>query len=351
MEKNTEKLKLHNKQGECCTITLRKYKRGDEAAMIACIWDEYGASYFKRHFYEPEYLRQKAEDGSIQFLIAENENREIIGMMILKEFYPEEEMCEIASQIFMKQYRGYGLAMPFFQYGMQLLEAKDYSAAYCLPVLFHDVTQRLLYRLGLRATGFILNVFDMDKIRHSYPKGRNRKHSQGIQIKAEGKRYTDLLYLPMEHLEFCEEIYRNLGVSCEIATPGYAQAEHPQNEKCVIKYQNDAEQNSLTIEVYHTGKNLGKRMEKLLEEYPLTGKQTANVFLNINDIYAVEAYEVLKEKGFFFTGLKPLCGEIEWMVLHHAGEVEIYFEDYVLSQEFTGIIKTISQCYRERKTG
>jgi hypothetical protein len=123
-------LHLQNAQGNPLKLRLRRYHEGDEAGMIACVRDEYGDTYFKRGFYDPEYLKKEAEE-HITFLVAETEEDGIAGMLILKSFAPEESMCEIASQIFRKKYRGYGLAMPFFEYGMEILLNRDYSAAYC----------------------------------------------------------------------------------------------------------------------------------------------------------------------------------------------------------------------------
>jgi hypothetical protein len=69
--------------------------------------------------------------------------------------------------------------------------------------------------------------------------------------------------------------------------------------------------------------------------------------LNCNDPGAVWAYETLQNMGYFFTGLKPLCSEREYMVLHHEGEVEIYFEDYWVSGEFANLIRYVEACYKE----
>lgn len=341
-----KRLTLHDRQGKEQKFLLRKSRPGDEEGMLACIRDEYGETYFKRDFYRPEYLRQEAESGHITFLVAEQTaSRETAGMLILKEFYPEESMCEIASQIFRKKYRGYGLAMPFFEYGMDILLSRNYSAAYCLPVLFHDVTQRLLQRLGLIATGFVLNVFDMEHTTHSYQNGRNVKHSQGIQIRALGKRDAGELYIPGEYQEFCRMIYDRLGVRYQIRAEEQKQAAGQQEQKpdtgkkyrplsSCMSVRQDSSQSSLEIRVRRTGADLPEQIKAVHSRYPLTGRQTANVFLNINDEHAVWAYERLKGMGYFFTGLKPLCSEREYMVLHNPGEVEIYFEDYVLSEEF-----------------
>ncbi len=356
--KKEQTLVLESRGKQPITVHLRLFRTGDENGMIACIRDEYGDTYFKTGFYDPEYLRKEAEEGVITFLIAETDEDGTIGMMILKEFYPKESMCEIASQVFRKKYRGYGLAMPFFEYGMKLLLSRNYSAAFCLPVLFHDVTQRLLYRLGMRATGLVMNVFDMDHITHSYNNGRNRKHSQGIQIRAVGKRDAGVVYLPEEHYAFCRDIYASLGAVFTIATADIRRI--PDSEDCAawdrtgqlpvyteMEYVNDDLQHSLTIDIRRAGRDLAKRITKLHTRYSLQGKQTAVIFINCNDPGAVWAYEVLQEMGYFFTGLKPLCSEREYIVMHHEGEVQIYFEDYWVSGEFANLIGYVETCYKK----
>lgn len=325
-------------------MIFREFREGDEPGLIQCIRDEYGDSYFKQSFYRPEYLRETAGK-QIIFLVAQAANDEIAGMLILKNFYPCESMCEIASQIFKRKYRGYGMAMPFFRYGMKILEQGSYSAAYCLPVLFHDVTQRLLYRLGLRAAGFILNVFDVDQIRHSYGNGRNNKHSMGIQAMAVEKRDVGRLYLPEEHRQFCRELYEKLGVSCSMGVKQLAFTP----EQTVLEQHQDERQSSLEIRIHQVGRDYRDCISRLEQSYPLKGKQTCNIFLNVNDENAVEVYRYLIGRGFFFTGMKPLCSSREYMVLHHSGEVKIYFTDYRVSKEFGELLLYVENCYEEKK--
>jgi hypothetical protein len=311
--------------------------------MIACIWSEYKDTYFKREFYDPAYLAKHAKDGSIRFFVAETKDHSIAGMMILKQFAPEETMCEIASQIFRKKYRGYRLSRPFFEYAMDILENDDYSAAYCLPVLFHDISQRAMQRLGLHATGVILNVFDVECIVHSYDNGRNRKHSQGIQVKALKKKDAGTIYIPAEHRMFVGELYKDLGVSFQISDSKSDIA-----EKSRITYREDCAQHSLEIRIHTVGLDLEQRLTELHETFPLKEKQTAGVFLNCSDPNAVWAYELLRKHGYFFTGMRPLCGENEYMVLHNPGDVKIFFEDYHVNEDFARLLEYVKVCYVER---
>lgn len=351
---NERRVDLTNSRGGKLTVTLREYRPGDEEGMIACIRDEYGNTYFKRDFYNPDYLKKEAISGHITFLVAQTGEKETAGMLILKEFAPEESMCEIASLIFRKKYRGYGLALPFFEYGMEILLSRDYSAAYCLPVLFHDITQRLLYRLKLRVTGFVLNVFDMANITHSYQNGRNTKHSQGLQIRAVGKQAVGTVYIPKQHQDFCRKIYEGLGVTYCMAEESETVLEKANSRERLpavsdLSYRQDELQSSLEIRIYRIGLDLWERIAALHEKFPLKGKQTANIFLNISDKNAIWAYRVLTDMGYFFTGLKPLCSEKEYMVLHQPGEVEIYFEDYVVSKEFAEMLRLIKGYMNTRR--
>ena len=363
------KVQLCNKQGEYIEILLREYACGDEAGMISCIRDEYKETYFKRDFYHAEYLRKEAENGHIIFLVAEihsiagqpQKSMEIAGMMALKKDAGKRAVYEIASQIFKKKYRGYGMAETFFTYAMGILANFNCFSLYSLPVVFHNVTQRLLYRLGFKATGFLLNVFDMGDIVHSYHNGRNSKHSQGIQIYAVKKQDVGEIYIPGEHEEFCRQIYRKLGVQCHIMTeknisrktqffPITGTLDTIQFLSASdISYRQNALQSSLEICIRHIGTDLLERIAACHKKYPLKGKQTINILLPLNTPYAIWAYKKLVEKGYFFSGLKPLGSEGEYMILHHPGEVQIFFEDYVLSEEFKEVTTYIQKQFKENR--
>lgn len=361
----------HRETGERLEISFRTLEDRDTDGVIACIRDEYGDTYFKRDFYNPKFIREEHREGIITFLVAVTDLDEVAGIMILKKFYPYESMIEIATQIFKKKYRGYGLAEHMFDYGMKLLQEMPCSAVYSLPVTFHGISQRLLRMRGLIGCGFIFSVFDMEKIQQSYGKRRNLKHSQGIQILAKDKTDAGTLYIPQEQRGFTGWLYKKLGVRFRLADaegdagygdgssgsgnagnragscePGYVEN---QDVSCQVMKTIDWVQSSAAITIYKTGDGLKVYLESVLEEYGSLPRFTLNVFLNVNDPGAVAAYYLLKEKGFFFAGYKPLCSENEYMVMHNPLEVPIIFKDYVLTEEFRDLIQYMEVFYEERQ--
>ncbi len=321
---------------------IRKYKVGDEKGMIECIRSEYGDTYFRRTFYSVKHIRAEVEKGHMNFFIIQTMLGKIVGMAVLKESAQEEGMGEIASLIIKKEYRGYGLAEQMFAYVIKQAGKEDYGAVLSLPVLYHDMTQRLLCRQGFCGTGFLLNVFDGEQIVHSYDNGRNKKHSLGVLVMAQKKKNAGSLYLPPEHEGFCTDIYDRLGVTylAETAKDGKVLPTHT-----AFSCNNNEQQHSLEIRINKVGANMQAVIRQIHKQYPLAEKQTANVLLNINDKNAVTAYRILEKEGYFFTGLKPLCGEFEYLIMHHPGVVEIYPEDYTLSPEFRTLL---SYCVKMR---
>lgn len=344
----TGRKRLPDEEGSrTLTVTLRLYEPGDEEGMIACIRDEYGDTYFKKGFYDPAYLCKAAKDGKYTFVAAQTKAGEIAGMLVLEEA-GEEALCEIESLFIRKKYRGYGLAGPFLKYGVDMIFGRELAAACCHPALFHKVTQKLLYRQKFRATGFLLNVFDAACMVHSYHNGRNSKFSLGLQLLPIGKKDAGTLYIPQEHRVFVEQVYRSLPMAFQTVPKGRGrQKEMPPVSELFI--QPDSQQNSLEIRIRHTGADLPERLKEIHAIYPLTGKWTANVLLNINESCAGWAYGKLTELHYFFAGLKPMGNAGEYMVLHNPGEVPCFFEDYAVSPEFAEILKYVKKYYERRK--
>lgn len=314
---------------------IGKYKMGDEKGMIECIRSEYGDTYFRQDFYSARYIRDEAKKGHMNFFVIRTMRGEIAGMAVLKESAQEKGMCEIASLIIKKEYRGYGIAKQMFAHELKQAGKAGYDAVLSLPVLYHDMSQRLLGRQGFCATGFLLNVFDVEQIVHSYDNGRNKKHSQGILVMAQKKKNAGRLYLPPEHEKFCTGIFDRLGVSYLVEKAEYEKIPTDYTE---FSCSNDERQHSLEIRINKVGANVQAVICQIHKQYPLTGKQTANVLLNINDENVMNAYRILEREGYFFTGLKPLCGRFEYLIMHNPGSVEFYPEDYVLSQEFRSLL-------------
>lgn len=330
----------YNSNQDEIDITIRLFKNSDAQGVIDCIRAEYGDTYFKRKFYDPAYLVKINCQNETNFIVAETDTGIIAGVIALKSFFPGEMMCELATEIFKKEFRRYHLAESMIQFAMGMIEERCYSAMYALPVTFHSVSQRLLKRNGMIATGFILSVFISDKVVSSYEYGRCIKHSQGIQIKALEKRNAGNIYISEELNEIATNIYKKLVVDFKIIT-SETDTLVCRKEKTMLYHVNDSIHNNCAITILKIGADVDKRVNDICSKYKDIPLQTFNVFLNMNDSNSEYAYEKMKDNGFFFTGFKALCSDNEYMVMHNNNGIDMFLEDYVLSEEFEELMQLI----------
>lgn len=321
---------------------LRLYQKGDEIGIIECVKNEYQDTYFKQWFYDKRSIEKSVADGNVIFLIAENNvdfnKKEIAGIMIVKDMNCGNT-CELASLIIKKKYRGYGLGTALTQYAIETAKSRLYSSALCLPVLFHTATQKIFHEYGFIDTGMILNVFDLEVITHSYDNGKNIKHSQGVQLLPLEKKNVGILFIPSEIKAFVKNIYNRLKVTYEIVTERQDVLFSVSKLSC----ETNEKQHSVMLKVEIIGRDIVYRVNDVLSEKTFSDNWTANILINMKNSGAIWVYEKFREKGWFCTGMIPLQGRKEYLILHYPGKVISVFDDYKLTPELREIAEWIGK--------
>ena len=334
------------KTGDEKEFIMRPYREGDEGGMMACIRSEYGQSYFKSSFYDEAWIREHAKSDDYDFFVAET-GGEIAGMEIFTHFSEVDECVEPASQILAREYRGYGLSIALVDYTYDILEQMDIPSIFVHAVTFHEFTQSTCEKRGMFPVGFRLGRFLSEKMNNSYPKGRCDKYSEGIMIEPVKKREAGTIYLPEELASFGKEIYDRIQVSCDIKTSGVVSADdRPPAGEYRIKV--DEAQEFVEVLVISEGLDLVRKMTELVKTYKGKGCYSIQVALYDDTPAIFENYEKLKKAGYFFTGLKPVCGEREQLYMQWIDDWNLCMEDYVLTESFAGIRDVIQKFYENR---
>ncbi|MDD7641550.1 MAG: hypothetical protein PUK75_03550 [bacterium] len=336
---------LHNAHtNETVVFTMRPFAPGDESGLIACIRDEYGDSYFKRDFYDEKMLLEKAQGEHYVFFVAEARG-EIAGMEIFALFTENgDDYIEPASQILKRDYRGFGLAAELVAYTFPLAKAMKPKALFVHAVTFHPITQWVCGEQGMIPTGFRLGSFLAEKMHNSYPKGRCPKHSEGIMILPVEKKDAGTVYLPPELHNDARAIYQGLGMQVELLDKKKAFSVKTTKLDIVT----DELQRTVLIQLKKAGEDLAEQVQSVISDHA-EPYWTYQITIPSNDGTAVTAYELLTGLGFFFTGIKAACGEQEHFYMQWCGELELYMEDYVLTDAFAALRARISAYYDRRK--
>lgn len=106
-------------------------------------------------------------------------------------------MAEIACQVILRVYHGYGLALPLALHSMRRADAQPLMGQFARALGCHKISQKTLKGMGFTACGFLLNVFDKSLFRYHFQNGSYAKVPQSIAVKRQGNDAA-ALWLPEE---------------------------------------------------------------------------------------------------------------------------------------------------------
>ena len=357
-------VKIREADGTETSYWIRPFKCGDEAGIIDCIREEYGDTYFKRDFYDPEKVRKYAETGHTHFFVMEHDGF-VAGMVILAVFDDGEDYVEPATHILRKKYRGTILGASLAYYALEMGESLRPCCLFVHAVTFHKGTQTLCENYGMVPVGFRLGTFLTSRMSNSYKLGRSEKYAEGVMILPVTKKDAGIVYLPEEIAEYGRRIYGRLGVRAEIRTAyetgtdlSRESAEamkaietiKTMEEEPQLQIRTDSLQRTVLVRVLSSGRKIADKMRELIDSFREEKGWTIQITLSTSSPAVFYEYDQLRRLGFFFTGLKPLCGAEEQMYMQWLGDMQLYMEDYALTDSFRILCEEIEDFYRNRNT-
>lgn len=343
---------LQDADGNSYSFILRPFAPGDEYGLMECVKDEYKDTYFKRDFYDPEKIRTNAAGDRYCYFVAEHEG-EIAGMVIFAIFHDDEDdYIEPASNIIRRKYRDFGLAHAIVYYALPLAEKLEPCSLFVHAVTFHTATQALCEGYGMIPVGFRLGSFLASRMSNSYDSSRCTKYSEGVMILPVRKKDAGTVYLPEEIVGYGRKIYERLGADCNIVSAGSEgvsglyddMAEFPE-----LVITADHMQRIVIIRVMKSGRRIADQMREQIAAVSFESDWTIQIALSISSPNIYYEYEELKKIGFFFSGLKPLCGAKEKLYMQWVGDLRLDMEKYMLTESFDELRRDIEEFYSARR--
>ena len=308
----------------CCEFRTAVPGRIDRQvleALSVCIREEYQDTYSDARLYDVDALVSMVEEEKLMTAAAIREDGEPVAVINLKECPPFDGVGDLSMHVVRRGFRGYGVGTPLVQYIVNLPETGRLTGMISHSATFHSISQHESFRVGLRPCGALYSQHDNALLSHSFDKV-GVKQTFLVAARAGSKRDAGMLYLPREHRDFAADCYRSMDVTYCMAEQASCLAEDTQ-----LQFWQDAHHQTLTIKADRCGKDLKEKVEELLRRWegscPL---ETASIFLNCSDPSAQAGYRILRELGFRFAGLHPLCRSGEYLILHHPMKVEVPFD-------------------------
>ncbi|MCR4754795.1 MAG: hypothetical protein K5868_04595 [Lachnospiraceae bacterium] len=342
-----KRITLKSREGLEKVFLMRPYKPGDEVGIKEIVMEEYGQSYFKKDFYNLEWIKRNALSDKYRFFVSEADGI-VVGLEIFHVFADAEDYLEPASQILLKDYRSYGLAAAMVDYTFEIAMKMEPSALFVHAVTFHISTQHVCGEYGMIPTGFRLGSFMTEKMHNSYALGKCDKYSEGIMIYPVAKKNAGILYIPDEVGSFADKIYGRLGVEYDMADVPHAEEikaiRESMSAESRMDIKRDSDQRMVTVNVLKEGADIPSKMQEIIDSFEDKPYWVIQISLCTSSKGVYCLYDDLKKIGFFFAGLKPLCGDCERMYMQWIGGTNLNMAEYALTDGFKEIRQDI-ECF------
>lgn len=356
--------------GRRVTVSFRQLRRGDGEGFRRCIEDFYGDGYPYKEYLEEEFLLEKCASGEMTVLCGVTPDGEIISTSAVRQDEEFSGSALLMLRVVKEAYRGMGIGKAQEECLFRFAEGEKGVCSLYADVMTHNsISQGSLARRGFVFCGIRMMLYRNPVMVPGLGLAKEGKMSQAVMCRRGCRHRIGVLYCPSEHVEEVRRIYGELGVECGIVgragidvnvqADGVSECEcllsssvkMPKVEETHMSWKEEAVHNSYILTVQKLGRDFEKRLSVRMDEIGKRGDATVVCYLNLRDLSAVLGYETLFKAGFFFTGLKPLQENAEYMLLTYIGGQKIRYEDIHLHENGEKLLSYIKKHRRSAKRG
>ncbi len=323
-------------------VIYRPFQDEDRDNVISVLLENYQLDYFHSICYDGDKLVRANRDHSHSLYVATLADGAFVGVTGAKfrVFFPQS--YEMSLHMLGKRFQGQGLAKGLLGYCMTQSLNMPLTGVYGHCVTYHDVTQYEVAALGMVAAGVWpgRHLSNRTFLKALGRELRSPKLHSLVVAKAGSLGRPGPLHCPEAHGAFVRAVYGRLGFNLSldntVSKPAPALAALSQ-----VEYWDNPQSVDLALFFSRIGPDLPGLVDAALASRRDIGWQTWSVFLNMACPYSIWAYEECRQRGFYFTGLHPLHGGREYLMLHREPPGGYIWEEMALTPDNQAITQYI----------
>lgn len=335
----------NNKTGENIEINFHSFDLKDTKQYISCISDFYGDGYPYKKFLDGEYLDKQCKQGKMLVICGKTSDGEIVSTSGINLDTDFNKSGTLMLRVVKKNFQNMGIGNKQQDFLLEQIDKLSILCSVYADVMSHNTTsQNSLVRERFVYTGIRFMLYHNKIMIPQYPFTHEFKLSQLVMCKSVSCNNVGEIYCPTEHSLFVENIYQKLGVNCAIKTASQVTA----TQRSKLSLHADDIHNHLQLLVFDVGNDFEQIVKKQLLHFGHVKGQTYICYLNMKAQGSIYAYDILSRYGFFFSGIKPLNANGEFMMLSKVTGEILDMDDIKLHENGKYIMEYIR---KNRETG
>lgn len=293
-------------------VTVRLMKPAEAAEVARCIYRAYGYSYFYEQVYYPDRIVELNKSGRLISAVAVTDDGNVAGHAAILYRDLEAEGAEIGQAVVTPEFRGQGLLTQLAGFLIQEGRSRGLSGLFLGAVTSHTFSQRVGMAQGFRHCGFLLGYAPSDAEFKGIAEEIPQRETFELEYQYLEKPSRLTLYPPPKHDLFVERLFKNLGVSPQIAVPesfrpGFSESDISVKSSATVLIP----AGYAAIQIQRYGAKVVAEVGSLLKRLCLNQIEVITLYVSLRDPLTYHFVPEFEKMGFMVTGILPgtACGE------------------------------------------
>lgn len=317
---------------------IAKNNYRDIIEAIKCIYSVYGYRYSYRTFYHPNKFRKLMDEDRIKSFLIVNEHGQIGGhaALIRSDSFPL--LPEVTMIVVKPAFRGLKLSCLLLDGILKASNRLRIHGLCAQPVVFHSISQKIFYERGFVACAFLFHYLNKE-VTELF--SEERRLDLALCVKSINKKYVTKIYPPEEHVYFIKDIYRKLGIKCETSRYRFIESSSD------FDYSFNSNLGICTIVSNCVGRDISKLIDNVIDECSVNEIEMIVMYINMRNPGCDYGYKTAIDKGFIFSGIKPLSDNGDYIIVQHLLDYSIDYDVITAEYDYKNLLEYI-RLFNER---
>lgn len=307
--------------------------------IIKCIHSNYGYGYINHKVYDPEQMKAILAEGMQRSYIGVNDHQQIMAHASLAFHDDFPEMPELGGLVSKPYCRGHQIAGRMVASVCEAAADTGINGIFAMPVAFHPISQKILNKQGFVPTGAILHYVTPEST-GEYMDG-DRRLDVCVCAKLFKSEEAPCVSVPDEHEGFIKQLYEKLGCGCRFVPTA------PLSGEGLFSINYDTEISVGQILIDNAPADFEQDLDGMMRDFQRNQLAMSKAYVNISNPSAAAVCALLKERGFFFSGILPGSSHGEYLIMQNLMGNPVEWDKIVVIEGYREMLDYI----REHKEG
>jgi len=310
---------------------VRLMNPSEAVEVSKCAYMSYGYTYAHENIYFPDRIRELNKAEEMISLVAVTGDGEIMGHIALLMDEYDHSSAEGGVAFVNPKFRGQGILKRLLDEMKAEGGRRDLTGIYGFPTTTHPYSQKGVLKLGMNDCALQVSKLPPAQYKGDITTEIMQRRSNLYSFCYINKPADSTYYIPAQHRDMIEKIYKNLGVAPNlVAAPEDGAA--PLDGSARINVSTDNYM-CAKIEIPAQGADVVSEVGRIIKRLCAERMETLYLYLDLSDRMTAVMTAEFENLGFFFSGIIPGATGKDRLLLQYLNNQIYNYDDLQIASD------------------